>query len=47
MGEPLTAHWEDLVDVHGLDFPAKVKRNDEGTYMATVGDVKFSGFRYR
>lgn len=36
-----------LVDVHGLGFPTTVKQNDEGTFLATVGDVKFSVFRYR
>jgi len=36
-----------LVDVHGLGFPTTVKQNDEGTFLATVGNVKFSLFRYR
>ena len=33
--------------MHELGFPATVKQNDEGTFLATVGDVKFSVFRYR
>ena len=45
---PQTVAPDDLlVDVHGLGFPATVKQNDEGTFLATVGDVKFSVFRYR
>jgi hypothetical protein len=45
---PRTVAPDDLlVDVHGLGFPTTVNQNDEGTFLATVGDVKFSVFRYR
>jgi hypothetical protein len=36
-----------LVDTHGIGFPMTVKQNNEGTFLATVGEVKFSVFRYR
>jgi len=45
---PQTVAPDDLlVDAHGLGFPTTVIQNDEGTFLATVGDVKFSVFRYR
>src|SRR5262245_34874793 len=36
-----------LATVEALGFPLSVGQNDVGTFLATVGGVKFSVFRYR
>jgi hypothetical protein len=36
-----------LADVQALGFPVSVSQNDVGTFLAVVGGVKFSVFRYR
>lgn len=36
-----------LADVEALGLPVSVSQNDVGTFLATVGEVKFSVFRYR
>ena len=36
-----------LADVKAMGFPVKIAQNDLGTFLASVGGVKFSVFRYR
>jgi hypothetical protein len=36
-----------LTDVKAMGFPLKLVQNDAGTFLAIVGGVKFSVFRYR
>jgi Nucleotidyl transferase AbiEii toxin, Type IV TA system len=36
-----------LADVKAMGFPLKLVQNDTGTFLAIVGGVKFSVFRYR
>lgn len=37
---------EILADVRGLKLPVDVRQNSEGTFLANVGNVEFSVFRY-